>query len=179
MPAETCIFVAFGDSEWTQKGACLFLTFRKIVFAYFSKKCHSNRKDHFSSQPPQKHNFLLFFIKIFSHFFSFVLSNIKGQKQKLFLTPQQPAKTKFAPLFVIFKMPPKHYTIGGGGKTSKKSCTDFRLNLGQIFDAKKAKSWTDFWLYSPYICMYVCMYIYACGRVTRVKNWSKIWGVLC
>ena len=40
-------------------------------------------------------------------------------------------------------------------KTSKtKPWTDFWLNLGQIFDSKKAKSRTDSWLYSKNVCIY-------------------------
>ena len=130
MPAETPIFVVFGDFEWAQKRTIFqkqivatkmrgFFTFRtQIVFANFSKKCHFCRKKTSSLfTTTQKHYFWggggIFFFEIFVfhffHIFSFSFSNIKKTKTKSahfffenpFLTPRQTAKTIFAPLHTI------------------------------------------------------------------------------
>ena len=108
---------------------------------------------------PRKRHYFLFFVSLFffvqcpfSIFscFLFSFSKIKETKiksahffRKPFLTPWQTAKKTFAPLHTIclFAIPQKHDTIGE--KQAKKTWTDFCLNLGQIFDSKKAKSWTD------------------------------------
>ena len=96
----------------------------------FSKKCHFNQKDLFSSQPPKK-LFSCLFWKCpfpFFHFLSFAFSNIKKTKQKnisfrkpFFDTPTTCQKTTFAPLHTIcdcdFKLPQNPIKLG---KTSKK-----------------------------------------------------------
>ena len=61
----------------------------------------------------------------------------------LFWHPDKLPNIIFTP---IFKTPTKHYEIWENKQT--KSWTDFRRNLGQIFNSRNGKSWTDFQLYS-------------------------------
>ena len=115
VPAETPIFVVFGDFVWAQKRtifqkqiiatkmrACL--TFRtQMVFANFSKKCHFSKKDLWASQPPKEHYFsVCFFLFHFSSFLFCFIQHKKDKKQKCtficeapFLKLRQPAKKLF------------------------------------------------------------------------------------
>ena len=110
---------------------------------------------------------LLPFSIFFFFFFCFYFSNIRKNKNAIFFSkssfwdPPNFAKTLFwhnVTLFVLSKMPPKHYKLG---KTSKNldqfltySLDQFltykRPNLGPVFNSTAY----------IYICIYVYMYIY-------------------
>ena len=145
MPAETPIF----DFDWAPKKDHLpktdscnenapFCTFwTQIVLAYFSKKCHFNRKTIFFTTTP-KHYFLGLFGKFpfpFFDLFYFGLSNIIKTKAKnvffsetLFWHPDKLPKNIVALLhnICVFKTPKKH------SKTREKQA---KQNLGQIFSS--------------------------------------------
>ena len=153
---------------------CLFTFRTQIVFAYF------NKKDLVFFTTTQKHYFSGFFfhpktIVLFHlfHLFSFALSNIKKTKQKrhFFCKPlfwhldnlQENICRTPTHYLCFFRYPKNTIKLGGRGKQAKN-------NLGQIFDStlarfltqKKAKSWTDFWLYS--------IYTYTAGCLSKVLN---------
>ena len=190
MPAETPIFVVFGDFEWAPKkgpfsktdscneNAQFFYLPNTNSVCLFFKKLPFLQKHLLCSQPPKKHNFSGFFWTSRFPCFSYFLvsfSNIKKTKTKsahslfknsFFDTLTNCQQIIFAPLHTIcvFKITKKHYKIGEK-QAKKKSWTKFWRNLGPSFDSKHPKSWTKFWLYSIYICC-------------KVKNWSKIWGFI-
>ena len=110
-------------------------------------------------------SFSIFFI--LSFYFSNQHTKDKNKKCTFFFEnpfwhPDKLPKDSFAPLHTIFvfKTPPKHYKLGE--KQAKKSWTYFRRNLGQIFDARNGKSWTNFRRYSMHIYIYI--YICVCAR---------------
>ena len=123
------------------------------MFANFSKTCHFNKKDLFSSQPPKKHYFLFFCISFpFFHLFSFALSKIKKTKAKNdiffeapFLTPRQPAKNDFrTPTHYLCFLDAQKHKIGKTKAiifldrfltTLARFLTQQRPHLGQIFDS--------------------------------------------
>ena len=128
----------------------------------------------FCWQPPQKDYFLGFFwnfrFPCFSYFLKFLHQHKKRQKQKCtsffktpFLTPWQTAKIYFRTpthyLCAFFKIPEKHYKIGGKQAT-------------RILDQVLMQLWTKFWLNKPQILdqvltlqhIYICVYIYTVYR---------------
>ena len=162
MPAETPLFVVFGDFEWAQKRTIFqkqivatkmrsFFTFRtQIVFAYFSKNAISAKKHLLCSQPPkntifQSFSFFLIFASMLFIFSLFLSPTYKRQNKECTFFSENPLfdtltnwpKNIFAPLHTIcvFKITKKHYKIGE--KTSKKKLGPrFDATLGQVLTQK-------------------------------------------
>ena len=135
VPAETPIFVVFGDCVWSQKKwhsdsvneNARFFAFRaQKGFAYLSHKCHSCKRKTFCSQPPNK-LFQLYKIVLFRFYSSILFFFLRHKKDKnkklhcfffeqkmhcfsntLFWHPDKHQKTirTPTPLLVILKMPP-------------------------------------------------------------------------
>ena len=119
VPAETPIFVVFGDFDWAQKKGPFpkrdsatkmraFFTFRtQIVFAYFLMPFLQNI--FFVHNHPKNTIFFFIFVFHFSYFLFFFLQHKKDKNKKctifffetLFLTPWQTAQEIFAPLHTI------------------------------------------------------------------------------
>ena len=132
----------------------------------------SQKKKHFSSQPPKKHYFSGFFLKfsfsIFSCFLFFFFQHKKDKNRKCTfffenpffdtLTNCQKIFSHTYRLFVLFLRYPKN-TIKLGKKQAKK-------NLGPSFDATLDQALTQ----KPQILDQVLtlqhIYIYICWRVT-------------
>ena len=99
------------------------------------------------------------------HLFSSASSNMKKTKtpnaqfllETLFLTPRQLAKKYFrTPTHYLCFLDHQKDNKIGEKRRKTKSWTDFRRNLGQIFNSKKGKSWTNFQLsLSIYIYIYI------------------------
>ena len=160
----------FSKNRLSQRQCAFCFTFRtEIVFAYFSKKCHSNKKTLFF-KTTQKHYFQFF---PFFHFFSFALSNIKKTKTKnAFFEPPFWHLDNLQNISSCFHRLPKN-----------------TIKLGN-------KSWTDFWLYNIYIYIYAVVLLsgpsllcyktlfvkkhYKIGVSTlRFEKWrSQIWGAI-
>ena len=119
---------------------CTFWT--QIVLAYFSKKCHFNKKEPFSSRPPKNTIFCFFWKFPFPLFSSILFWFIQHKKDKNLKpicfserNPDTLPKNIFAPLHTIcvFKTPSRHYKFGEN-KHKK------------ILDWFSAQPWTDFQL---------------------------------
>ena len=145
----------------------VFFTFRtQIVFAYFSKMSFWQERP-FSSKSPKNAIFLFFWNVPFPFFhFLFCFIQHKNKNAHLFRKPFFDTLTNCPKLlshpytlFVIFKIPPKHFKIGGKGKTNLRPSFDPTLeqvltqkpNLGTSFDSRAH--------------IYIYIYMHACWRV--------------
>ena len=172
----------FSKTDSCNENARFFYLPTQIVFANFSKKCHFNKKDLFLHNNHPKTLFFWFFEMFLFHFFhlfSFALSNIKRQKQKMHffwslffwhLDNRQKICSHPYILLVFFRYPPKHYKTGGKqakqildrifDSTLARFLTQKRPNLGQIFDSTA--------------CIYIYIHIHAVAPRILANLWSQI-----
>ena len=180
VPAQTPIFIVFGDVAWLQERChfpkqivatkCAFFFPNTNSVCLFFKKCNFQPK-HLFTTTPKTQFFWAFFEKFLFQFIhiSLFFQHKKDKKQKVhifyrkpFLTPWQTAQKYFrTPThYLWFLRYPKTLEIGENKQT--KSWTKFWPNLGP------PKSWTKFWLYSTYIYVYIHIPLYIYVHTYRV-----------
>ena len=148
VPAETPIFVVFGDFVWLQKGVIskqivatkmrVFLHLRNTdrVCLFLKKEWHFWQKNLFAHNHPKNTIFLGFLWNCPFHIFDIFSFSFPNKDQNKKCTPWQTAKKLYSHLytpFVIFKIPQKHYETGE--EQAKK-----------ILDQVLTQPWTKFWL---------------------------------
>ena len=178
VPAETPIFVVFGDLVWSRKSEI----FQKQIVStkmpffrlpktnsvlQFLKKCLLS-KITLLFPTTQKAQFFCFLFEVVLlhvfHLFSFSFSSIKRQNKECIFLSKTPfwhpdnLQTKISSdphtLFVISKYPEKHYKIGENRQ--KYSWTNFWCNFGPTFDIKKGQ------ICSVCTCLCVCVCLSVC-----------------